>query len=144
MKIIYQKCFLEKNVSVHESNILYLYNILNVINLITYQHTITCLFILTLQKIFSFSLQLVPTKSTMVARNLFTVNRTLTTVKQSSKYASVVIRKHSVWTQDRVIKSPFKDVHIPNCTLYEYIWQNLDKWPERTVSVSIYLLLICF
>ncbi|XP_035438058.2 uncharacterized protein LOC118267912 [Spodoptera frugiperda] len=71
----------------------------------------------------------------MVARNLFTVNRTLTTVKQSSKYASVVIRKHSVWTQDRVIKSPFKDVHIPNCTLYEYIWQNLDKWPERTVSV---------
>ncbi|PZC84522.1 hypothetical protein B5X24_HaOG204552 [Helicoverpa armigera] len=71
----------------------------------------------------------------MVAKNLFTVKRTLNTVKQSSKYASVVIRKHSVWTQDRVITSPYKSIEIPNYTLYEYVWHNLDKWPERTASV---------
>uniref|UniRef100_A0A2A4K2X8 Luciferin 4-monooxygenase n=1 Tax=Heliothis virescens TaxID=7102 RepID=A0A2A4K2X8_HELVI len=71
----------------------------------------------------------------MVAKNLFTVKRTLNTVKQSSKYASVVIRKHSVWTQDRVITSPYKSIEIPNFTLYEYVWHNLDKWPERTASV---------
>ncbi|KAJ8719769.1 hypothetical protein PYW08_011944 [Mythimna loreyi] len=71
---------------------------------------------------------------TMVAKNLFTVKRTLS-VKQSSKYASVVIRKHSVWTEDRVIKSPFKDVELPNVSLYNYVWQNLDRWPERTASV---------
>ncbi|XP_075976981.1 uncharacterized protein LOC142977136 [Anticarsia gemmatalis] len=71
----------------------------------------------------------------MVSKNLFTVKRTLCTVKQSSKYASVVIRKHSVWTQDKVIKSPYKNIEIPNCTLYDYVWQNLDRWPERTVSV---------
>nr|XP_049700063.1 uncharacterized protein LOC110369823 [Helicoverpa armigera]XP_049700064.1 uncharacterized protein LOC110369823 [Helicoverpa armigera]XP_049700066.1 uncharacterized protein LOC110369823 [Helicoverpa armigera] len=71
----------------------------------------------------------------MVAKNLFTVKRTLNTVTQSSKYASVVIRKHSVWTQDRVITSPYKSIEIPNYTLYEYVWHNLDKWPERTASV---------
>lgn len=75
---------------------------------------------------------------TMIAKKLIPVNRTLNSVKQSSKYASVVIRKHSVWTQDRVIKSPFKNVEIPNYTLYDYVWQNLDKWPERTASVSIF------
>ncbi|KAJ8719771.1 hypothetical protein PYW08_011946 [Mythimna loreyi] len=71
----------------------------------------------------------------MVAKNLFTVKRTLNSVKQSSKYSSIVIRENSVWTQDRVIKSPFKDVEIPNLTLYDYVWQNLDRWPERTASV---------
>ncbi|CAB3255928.1 unnamed protein product [Arctia plantaginis] len=71
----------------------------------------------------------------MVGKKLFTVNRTLSKVKQSSKYASVLIRKHSVWTQDKVIKSPYKSIEIPNCTLYDYVWHNLDKWPERTVSV---------
>ncbi|KAJ8719770.1 hypothetical protein PYW08_011945 [Mythimna loreyi] len=71
----------------------------------------------------------------MVAKYLFTVKSTFNSVKQSSKYASVVIRKHSVWTQDRVIKSPYKDIEIPNLTLYDYVWQNLDRWPERTASV---------
>ncbi|CAH0625642.1 unnamed protein product [Chrysodeixis includens] len=72
---------------------------------------------------------------TMVPKNLFTVKTTLCTVKQSSKYASVALRKHSVWTQDKVIKSPYKSIEIPKYTLYDYVWQNLDKWPERTVSV---------
>lgn len=73
----------------------------------------------------------------MVSKNLFTVKRTLNTVRQSSKYASVVIRKHSVWTQDKVIKSPYKNIEIPNYTLYDYVWLNLDKWPQRTASVSM-------
>lgn len=77
----------------------------------------------------------------MVGKNLFTVNRTLSKVKQSSKYTSVLVRKNSVWTQDKIIKSPYKSIEIPNYTLYDYVWQNLDKWPERTVSVSEILLI---
>lgn len=56
-----------------------------------------------------------------------------------SKYASTCVRKLSAWSSDGTIKSPYKDIEIPNCTLYDYVWQNLDKWPERTVSVSIFL-----
>lgn len=77
----------------------------------------------------------------MVGKNLFTVNRTLSKAKQSSKYTSVLVRKNSVWTQDKIIKSPYKNIEIPNYTLYDYVWQNLDKWPERTVSVSEILLI---
>lgn len=77
----------------------------------------------------------------MVGKNLFTVNRTLSKAKQSSKYTSVLVRKNSVWTQDKIIKSPYKGIEIPNYTLYDYVWQNLDKWPERTVSVSEILLI---
>ncbi|KAJ0175984.1 hypothetical protein K1T71_008158 [Dendrolimus kikuchii] len=55
--------------------------------------------------------------------------------RSSSKCLGVVIRKSSVWNQDKTIKSPFKDVEIPNCTLYDYVWQNLDRWPERTLAV---------
>ncbi|KAG6459991.1 4-coumarate--CoA ligase 1 [Manduca sexta] len=70
----------------------------------------------------------------MVSKNLFVAKRTLNRLCQSSKYVCVV-RKNSVWTQDNIIKSPFKSVEIPNCTLYDYVWQNLDRWPERTLAV---------
>lgn len=69
-----------------------------------------------------------------MSKTLFTVSRTLVRWNQSSKYVCAV-RKHSVWTQDKIIKSPYNKVEIPNCTLYDYVWQNLDKWPEKTLSV---------
>ncbi|XP_068629276.1 uncharacterized protein [Battus philenor] len=43
-------------------------------------------------------------------------------------------KKH-VWTSEKVIKSPFKDVEIPNLTVTEYIWRNLDKWATKTATV---------
>lgn len=53
---------------------------------------------------------------------------------------SCTIRKWSVWTNDGIVKSPYENIKkIPNITLYEYIWQNLDKWPERTSSVSFFI-----
>ncbi|XP_060804056.1 uncharacterized protein LOC106130304 [Amyelois transitella] len=68
-------------------------------------------------------------------KSLFKVKRTLDTLCQGSKYATVSVRRNSSWTKDKVVKSPFNNVELPNCTLNDYIWQNLDKWPERTVSV---------
>lgn len=44
-------------------------------------------------------------------------------------------RASSVWTQEKIIKSPYKDVEIPSCTLHEYVWKNFDKWPEKTAVI---------
>ncbi|XP_061717770.1 uncharacterized protein LOC133525519 [Cydia pomonella] len=41
----------------------------------------------------------------------------------------------SPWTQERIIKSPLKPVEVPNCTVYEYLWQNLEKWSKKTMAV---------
>lgn len=45
--------------------------------------------------------------------------------------------KSTVWLENRVVRSPFKDVEIPDATLPEYIWRNLDRWPNRTAVVCL-------
>lgn len=72
---------------------------------------------------------------TMASKTLFKVKETLIKAKQSSKFASVLARNVSVWTEEKIIKSPYKNIEIPNSTLNDYIWHNLDRWPQRTVSV---------
>ncbi|XP_063547736.1 uncharacterized protein LOC134755164 [Cydia strobilella] len=39
------------------------------------------------------------------------------------------------WTKEGIIKSPLKPVDVPNCTVHEYIWQNLERWSDRTMAV---------
>lgn len=51
------------------------------------------------------------------------------------EFSNVNFRK-DVWTSERVVKSPCKDIVIPKITLDEYLWRNLDKWPEKTAAVS--------
>lgn len=72
----------------------------------------------------------------MASKNVFAVKRTLSVLKKSSNFARVAVRSSSCWTQEKIIKSPYKDVEIPNCTIYDYVWNNLEKWPERTAAVS--------
>lgn len=74
----------------------------------------------------------------MSSKSLFIVKKTLNAFCKSSKFACVGVRRNSGWTQEKTVKSPFKGVELPNLTLNDYIWQNLDKWPERTASVSIF------
>ncbi|CAG9788308.1 unnamed protein product [Diatraea saccharalis] len=50
------------------------------------------------------------------------------------KVPSVVRFKH-VWTSDNVVKSPFKDIVVPELTVDEYVWRNLEKWPTKTAVV---------
>lgn len=40
-----------------------------------------------------------------------------------------------MWTQDNVVRSPCKDIVIPDTTVNEYIWRNLDKWATKTATV---------
>ncbi|CAH2090537.1 unnamed protein product [Euphydryas editha] len=70
----------------------------------------------------------------MASQFLRTANR-ISIFRNGPKCISISVRKNGQWTQEGIIKSPFASVDIPNCTLYDYIWQNLDKWPEKTMVV---------
>ncbi|CAH2983005.1 unnamed protein product [Chilo suppressalis] len=43
--------------------------------------------------------------------------------------------KNSVWTSDNIVKSPYKEVDIPNRILTEHIWENLERWPDKVAIV---------
>ncbi|XP_014355382.2 4-coumarate--CoA ligase 3 [Papilio machaon] len=47
----------------------------------------------------------------------------------------VLIKKKHVWTSDKVAKSPFKDIEIPNISVAEHLVNNLEKWATRTAAV---------
>ncbi|KAL0879027.1 hypothetical protein ABMA27_003995 [Loxostege sticticalis] len=68
----------------------------------------------------------------MTLRRVTKIKRVLECVSNSSKY---ITRSSSAWTQDKIIKTPYNNIEIPNATLYDYVWQNLEKWPEKTMSV---------
>ncbi|KAL4715648.1 hypothetical protein ACJJTC_006227 [Scirpophaga incertulas] len=68
----------------------------------------------------------------MAARNSMIVRRILGSINKTSKHIS---RSSSAWSQDNVIKTPYDKIEIPKCTLYDYVWQNLEKWPEKTMTV---------
>lgn len=70
----------------------------------------------------------------MTSKFLRTANR-ISVLRSDPKCISIGVRKNGQWTSEGIVKSPFANVDIPNCTLYDYVWQNLDKWPERTVTV---------
>ncbi|KAI8432401.1 hypothetical protein MSG28_004798 [Choristoneura fumiferana] len=45
------------------------------------------------------------------------------------------VRLQSIWTPDNVVKSPYKDVDIPNRTIIEHVWENLARWPDKTATI---------
>ena len=38
-----------------------------------------------------------------------------------------------------IVKSPYSDVEIPEMNLADYVWKDVEKWPERPALVSIFL-----
>ena len=37
-----------------------------------------------------------------------------------------------------IVKSPYSDVDIPEMNLADYVWKDVEKWPERTALVRFY------
>ncbi|CAH2041103.1 unnamed protein product, partial [Iphiclides podalirius] len=68
----------------------------------------------------------------MMLRSLIAANRAVYALEKCS---GALARRLNSWTQEGTLKSPYKEIEVPSCTLFEYVWQNLDKWPQRTVSV---------
>lgn len=48
--------------------------------------------------------------------------------------------------EPNILTSVFKDIPVTNYTVNDFVWQNLDRWPDKTATVStldkIYFLLI--
>ncbi|CAG9788312.1 unnamed protein product [Diatraea saccharalis] len=68
----------------------------------------------------------------MTTRSASKMRRILDCVNKSSK---LMARRNSVWTAERTLTTPYDKIEIPNCTVYDYVWENLEKWPEKTLSV---------
>ncbi|XP_063364701.1 uncharacterized protein LOC134653303 [Cydia amplana] len=62
-------------------------------------------------------------------------NRTLNATKNLPFIISSRKLSGSPWTQERIIKSPLEPIEVPNCTVHDYLWQNLEKWSEKTMAV---------
>ncbi|XP_041981291.1 4-coumarate--CoA ligase 2-like [Aricia agestis] len=45
------------------------------------------------------------------------------------------LSRRYLWTSEKIIQSPFKDVEIPDTTLTEYMWKDLGKWANKTAMI---------
>lgn len=59
--------------------------------------------------------------------------------KSRFRSLSVCVREKSVWSSDRLVYSPYKDVEIPRLTVDQYMFRNLEQWASKTAVVSTYL-----
>ncbi|KAI5638898.1 AMP-binding enzyme domain-containing protein [Phthorimaea operculella] len=39
--------------------------------------------------------------------------------------------RQDLWTPDKVVRSPFKDIEIPTTILTEHVWNNIGKWSDK-------------
>lgn len=72
-----------------------------------------------------------------------TVTKTTTRLLSCQSLLAHTSRSQSIWTSDRIIKSPFKDVDIPNRTIPEQIWENLGRWPDKQALVRFQTSMTC-
>ena len=38
-----------------------------------------------------------------------------------------------------IVRSPYPDVDIPECNMADFVWRDVDKWPEHVALVSFSL-----
>lgn len=46
------------------------------------------------------------------------------------------IRQNSNNSESNILKSVFKDIAPTNYTVNDFVWLNLDRWPDKTAVVS--------
>ncbi|XP_063624969.1 uncharacterized protein LOC134796713 [Cydia splendana] len=51
-----------------------------------------------------------------------------------NSFPAIILRKKHVWSNEKVVRSPCKDIVIPECTVNEFVWRNLDKWAKKTAT----------
>lgn len=73
----------------------------------------------------------------MAAKNLVAKSAHLLTYRNMSIFSFFTRkRENNLWTSDNIVKSPHKEIEIPNRTIPEHIWENLDRWGDKTALVS--------
>lgn len=61
-------------------------------------------------------------------------------VKISSERCAVTLQQPVLEMNlicDGIVRSPFPDIITPNITLEQFIWENLDLWPNHIAIVSM-------
>ncbi|CAD0197921.1 unnamed protein product [Chrysodeixis includens] len=66
----------------------------------------------------------------MAAKSL--ISKTAKNILASRSVSLISSRELSAWTPDKIVKSPHKDVDIPSRTVPEQIWENMERWVDRT------------
>lgn len=74
------------------------------------------------------------------------LRRSVIQVVRHNKYpASSALKTNfsTVENEKNIIKSVYKDIPTLNCSVNEFVWHNLDRWPDKTATVSSLFLLQC-
>lgn len=58
--------------------------------------------------------------------------------KQMQVLLTQSIKLSSVKNEANILKSVYEDIAPINSTINDYIWQNLDRWPDKTAAVSYF------
>ncbi|XP_013184562.2 uncharacterized protein LOC106130295 [Amyelois transitella] len=56
-------------------------------------------------------------------------------IKKQGVATTVSIRHGSSSTESNILKSVYRDIPMTNETLCDFVWQNLDRWPDKTATV---------
>lgn len=62
--------------------------------------------------------------------------------KQKNGFISTTVRqKSSIGPEKNILTSVFKDLPATNYTVNDFVWQHLDRWPDKTATVSYHFVL---
>lgn len=63
--------------------------------------------------------------------------------KQNHGFLSTVVRlKSSNAPEKNILTSVYKDIPVTGYTANDFVWQNLDRWPDKTATVSYLCVLV--
>lgn len=55
---------------------------------------------------------------------------------------SVTVRHKSSESEEKnLLRSAYKDIQVTNDLISDFVWQNLDRWPDKTATVSAFTVL---
>ncbi|XP_068629293.1 uncharacterized protein [Battus philenor] len=55
--------------------------------------------------------------------------------KQTQVISTQCVKQYSKKNEPNILKSVYDDVPVINSTVNQYVWQNLDRWPDKTAVV---------
>lgn len=50
--------------------------------------------------------------------------------------------RENLWTPENIVTSPYRDVELPNSTIPEHIWRNMEKWADKPAVVCSILVFL--
>nr|XP_037873174.1 4-coumarate--CoA ligase 3 isoform X2 [Bombyx mori] len=64
-----------------------------------------------------------------------TLRRTAQQLLKTHKYATATSSIRQKTVEKNILTSVYKDIPVTNMTINDFVWQNLDRWPDKTATV---------